>query len=451
MGGGRIMQNINRLFSNVHNLIRGENIMDKKRIILASSLAILMAPAVLGSMPTSTVSVHAAESGLTGTIRRGGNALYDGNGNLIPDSSLPNFTSWKLGSSFNKDGVTYYQVGNNEYAAADGMDIVGADNKVQNNVTTDSRLTLDNPVATIQQGGGTVYDINGNATGRVLSVGSAWKVSNPHVVIGGKTYYQVSGSEYIISTGSSLSDISTSTSTNNSSSVSTQSKAVGTLGYSVKVVDINGNATGVVLPAGSSWQLGKLVSIQGNNYYKVATNEYALAIAFKTTSGNSTDSSDNSNAEIAKVNTTVTIGANETAIVNDSGVATGNHLSAGTSWKVDQIKVVGGFRYYRVATNQWVKRTYVPADNSITVTLIGSQKVYDTSTNSMTRSLPNGSSWKVSKVFVNSKNIYWGRVSSNEWVKISGENAEQGVSMSYGDSDSVPSIAIKEPSFALNF
>ncbi|KRK78551.1 SLAP domain-containing protein [Companilactobacillus nodensis] len=420
--------------------------MNRKRVALASSLAILMAPAVLGSIPTSTVSVHAAESGLTGTIRRGGNTLYDGNGNPILDSSLSNFTSWKLGSSFNKDGVIYYQVGNNEYAAADGMDIVGPDNKVQNNVATDSRLTLDNPVATIQQGGGTVYDINGNATGRTLSVGSAWKVLNPNVVIGGKSYYQVSGSEYIVSTGSSLIDASTSN--NSNSSVSTQNKTVETLGYNSKVVDINGNDTGVTLPAGSSWQLGKLVSIQGNNYYKVATNEYVLAVAFKTTSDNSNN---NSNVEVAKVDTTVTIGANETAIVNDSGVATGNHLSVGTSWKVDQIKVIGGFRYYRVANNQWVKRTYVPADNSVTITLIGNQKVYDTSTNSMTRSLPNGSSWKVSKVFGNSKNIYWGRVSSNEWVKISGENAEQGVSMSYGDSDSVPSIAIKEPSFALNF
>ncbi|WP_164505111.1 SLAP domain-containing protein [Companilactobacillus hulinensis] len=419
--------------------------MNKKIIILASSLAILMAPAVLGSMPTSTVSVHAAESGLTGTIRRGGNALYDRNGNLIPNSSLPNFTSWKLGSSFNKDGVTYYRVGNNEYAEADGMDIVGADNKVQNNVDTDSRLTLDNPVATIKQGGGIVYGINGNVTGRTLSVGSAWKVLNSNVVIGGKTYYQVSGSEYILSSGSSLIDAPTSN--NNNSSVSNQDKAVGTLRYNVKVVDINGNDTGVTLPAGSSWQLGKLVTIQGNNYYKVATNEYALAIAFKTTNDNSNN---NSNVEVAKVDTTVTIGANETAIVNNSGIATGNHLSVGTSWKVDQIKVIGGFRYYRVANNQWVKRTYVPADNSITVTLVGSQKVYDTSTNSLSRSLSNGSSWKVSKVVVNSNNVYWGQVSSNEWIKIADGNYKI-VDMSYGDADSVPSIVVHEPSFALNF
>ncbi len=405
-----------------------------------------MAPAALESIPASTVSVQAAESGLTGTIRRGGNALYDSNGDLIINSSLPNFTSWKLGSSFNKNGVTYYSVANNEYVAADGIDIVGPDNKVQNNVATDSRLTLDDPVATIQQGGGTVYNISGNATGRTLPVGSAWKVLNPNVVIGGKTYYQVSSNEYIVSTGSALIDASTST--NNNSSAATQNKTIGTLGYSAKVVDINGNATGVVLPAGSSWQLGKLVSIQGNNYYKVATNEYALAIAFKTTNDNSNN---NSNVEVAKVDTTVTVGVNETAIVNDSGVATGNHLSAGTSWKVDQIKVINGVRYYRVATDQWIKRTYAPVDNSITITIIGNQKVYDTSTDSVSRTLPNGSSWKVSKVFVNSKNVYWGRVSSNEWVKLNGETAGQDVSMSYGASDSIPSIAIKEPNFALNF
>ncbi|WP_125567962.1 SLAP domain-containing protein [Companilactobacillus insicii] len=431
--------------------------MNKKRLALASSLAILMAPTALNSISNSSVSVRAADTSLTGTIRRGGNALYDSNGNLIPNKSLPNYTSWKLGSSFNKDGVTYYQVSTNEYAAADGMDIVGADNKVQNNVDTDSRLTLDDPVATIQQGGGAVYNANGVATGRVLSVGSAWKVLNPHVVINGNNYYQVSGTEYILASGSTLIDAGSSTSNNdNTSSNTNQSGSVGTLGYAVKVVDINGKSNGVVLPAGSSWKLGQRVNIQGNDYYQVATNEYALAIAFKTTgnssNNNSNDNSNNnSNVEVAKVNTTVTIGANETAIVNDNGVATGNHLDAGTSWKVDQIKVVNGFRYYRVATNQWVKRTYVPADNSITVTLIGNQKVYDTATNSMSRTLPNGTSWKVVKVVVNSKNIYWGQVSSNEWVKISGDNAYKGVSMSAGDSDSVPSIAVKEPSFALNF
>lgn len=419
--------------------------MNKKRLVLASSLAILIAPAVLGSMPNSLVPVNAATTGLTGIVRRGGNALYDSNGNLLNGVSLPNFTSWKLGSSFTKNGVTYYKVATNQYVVADGIDITGPDGKVQNYVHSDGHLTLDNPIATIKQNGGTVYNINGVATGRTLPVGSAWKVLNPNVTINGAKYYQVSGSEYVIASGSTLSDGVTSSQTPSTPAANTQTNSIGTLGYAVKVVDINGNATGVVLPSGSAWQLGKLVNIKGNNYYKVATNEYALAIAFKTTNNSSNGNGSNSNVEVANVNSTVTVNTNETSIVNDSGVVTGQTLPAGSSWKVDQIKVINGTRYYRVATNQWVERIYTPVDESFTVTLTAAQKVYDTSTNSLTRILSNGSSWKVSKVFRNSNSVFWGRVSNNEWIKLSN------VDMSYGAADAVPSIAISEPSFALNF
>ncbi|WP_334329900.1 SLAP domain-containing protein [Companilactobacillus sp. HBUAS59699] len=418
--------------------------MNKKRLVLASSLAILIAPTVLGSMPNSSVPVNAATTGLTGIVRRGGNALYDSNGNLLKGVSLPNFTSWKLGSSFTKNGITYYKVATNQYVVADGIDITGPDGKVQNYIHSDSHLTLDNPIVTIKQNGGTVYNINGVATGRTLPIGSAWKVLNPNVIINGAKYYQVSGSEYVIASGSTLSDGVTSPQTPSTPAANTQTNKVGTLGYTVKVVDANGNATGVVLPSGSSWQLGKLVSIQGHNYYKVATNEYALAIAFKTTN-NSSNSSTNNNVEVANVNSTVTVGTNETAIVNDSGIVTGQTLPVGTSWKVDQIKVIGSTRYYRVATNQWIKRIYTPVKNPITVTLTSNQQIYDTATNSLGRTLPNGSSWKVSKVFRNSKNVFWGRVSNNEWIKLSE------VDMSYGDGDAIPSIAISEPYFALNF
>lgn len=287
-----------------------------------------------------------------------------------------------------------------------------------------------------------LVDANGDFTGRILPAGSSWRLGEL-VTIKGNTYYQVGTNAYADSVV--MKNNNNTTSTGSNAVTNTQQRVVGTLGYNAKVVDINGQSNGVILPAGSSWQLGKLVTIQGNNYYQVATNEYILAIVVK-----SNDNNTGSNVETAKVDMTVTVGNGETDVVNDSGVVTGRTLPVGSSWKADQVKVINSVRYYRVATNQWIKRAYTPVNNSIIVTLLGNQKVYDTSSNTLSRLLPNGSSWKISRVVVNSNNVYWGQVSNNEWIKISDSKARF-VNMSYGDADAVPSIAVKEPSFALNF
>lgn len=351
------------------NLVsRDEKIMNKKRIVLATSLAILMAPSILNSIDSVA---HVAEP------------------IAVKAATTP------------KIGTLGYNV--------------------------------------------KLVDANGDFTGRILPAGSSWRLGEL-VTIKGNTYYQVGANAYADSVVMKINNNSSNTtSTGSSTATNTQQKVVGTLGYNVKVVDINGQPNGVVLPAGSSWQLGKLVTIKGDSYYQVATNEYVLAMVVKTNGSNA-----GSNVETAKVDMTVTVGNGEAAIVNDSGVVTGRTLPVGSSWKADQVKVINSVRYYRVATNKWIKRASTPVNNSITVTLLGNQKVYDTSSNTLTRSLPNGSSWKVSRVVVNNNNVYWGQVSNNEWIKIS-DGKDRFVNMSYGDADSVPSIAVKEPSFALNF
>lgn len=212
---------------------------------------------------------------------------------------------------------------------------------------------------------------------------------------------------------------------------------VGTVGYNVKVVDVNGKDTGVVLPAGSSWQLGKLVTINGNNYYQVATNEYVSAIVMKT---------NNVSSNIIPVNTVITLSANEVSLFDDNANATGRSLPVNSSWQVDQVKVIGTNRYYRVATNEWVKISLVHDTKTITPVLKGNQQVFNSATGTMGRTLSAGSSWQVNQVVRNSKNEFWGRVSTNEWLRLDSNL----VSMSYGDSDAVPSIATSNPNFAVN-
>ena len=145
-----------------------------------------------------------------------------------------------------------------------------------------------------------------------------------------------------------------------------------------------------------------------------------------------------------EINTSITISGN-THIYDDNGNDSGKTLPTGSSWHADEMKTMNDSQvFYRVATNEWV-HAYSVSNGSTTVNLKSSQSVYNTSTNSMTRSLPAGSTWKMTNVVRNKNNQFWGQVSTNEWLLIDSNN----VNMSYGDSDSIASIAVSEPEFAL--
>lgn len=208
---------------------------------------------------------------------------------------------------------------------------------------------------------------------------------------------------------------------------------VGTLTTDSQVVDSYGNDTGTVLPAGSSWKLGQLIKISGLAYYQVSANGYVLAAFLTTDTAPATDGND-----------TITLN-NASEVLDDNGSRTGRILPAYSSWKTDQTKTLNGLTYYRVGTNQWVSNVPI-ADYSLTAKLKNSQSVYNSKTNSMTRSLPAGSSWEINKVVRNKNNQFWGKVSNDEWLLIDANN----VVMSYGDSDTVPNVAISEPDFATN-
>ncbi|AUI71292.1 hypothetical protein COSHB9_12990 [Companilactobacillus alimentarius] len=291
--------------------------------------------------------------------------------------------------------------------------------------TVDSIKT---PIGTVDYGGAYTVDANGNQTSLYLSGKSSWKLGKS-VLINGSRYYEVATNKYISSDHITLTDGLPTTSSVIKPAVPNQ---VGTLNTAGKVFDINGNFNGVVLPASSSWKLGQLVNINGNAYYQVATNEYVLAgnVIINSTSGTS-------------INTVITLN-NASRIVDDNGNYTGKTLPAYSSWKADRTKTMYNVTYYRVATNQWVSNVPIKS-YSLVANLKSSQAVYNTETNSMTRSLPAGSSWKFNKVVRNKNNQFWGKVSTNEWLLL-----DSNVSMSYGDSDTVPSVAVSEPEFATN-
>lgn len=207
-----------------------------------------------------------------------------------------------------------------------------------------------------------LVDSTGNAVqNRALAKDTDWQLGKI-INIDGNTYYQVATDEYALSTNITVIDsdsTNTDTDSNTNTDTTTDTSKIGTLSYAAKVVDPDGNATGQVLPAGSSWKLGETKNIDGNDYYQVATNAYVIALAVKI---NSTDTNTNTNNN---TNTTPTIPMPNNGLIATTNVATkvynyadnayGQTLAAGTAWKVSKLVINKYGSYWgEIATNQYV-------------------------------------------------------------------------------------------------
>lgn len=379
--------------------------MSNKKILLSSTMAILLAPAVLSSIAPQQV-VKADTS--IGTIRQNAGQVVDEKGNatkvVLPDSS-----SWFLGNTKVFNGVTYYKVATNEYVSINSMDIHGE--------TQPKQKASKNFYGIVRQGGGIVVDSTGRSTGTYISTGSEWIVG-PTINIGGNIYYQVAADGYVSTNALDVIDtngrtVNAQTAVVESDSKTSTKKTVGTLDYACRVIDGNGKTSDIVLPAGSSWQLGATKTINGNKYYQVATNEYVEAVAVNTGKTQTKTTAEDRNVTLSHA----------TAVTTDNGVVTSIVLPQGSTWHVDQSKEMNGNMYVRVATNEWVKDigdTTSPLFNNggATVSLNKAVKLYDASSNSMTRTLPGKTNWKITSAVKNQNGSYFVQVSNNEWIPV---------------------------------
>ena len=225
-----------------------------------------------------------------------------------------------------------------------------------------------------------LVDSTGKAVqNRALGKDTDWQLGKI-INIDGSTYYQVATDEYALSTNitvinsdSTNTDTNNNTNTDTTTDTDTNTTKTGTLSYAAKVVDPDGNATGQILPAGSSWQLGETKNIDGNDYYQVATNAYVIALAVKINSNETNDNTSNNNT-----NTTPTI-----PMPNNGLVATTNVAA----------------------------RTYNDATNSYSTTL------------------PAGTAWKVSKLVVNKYGSYWGKIATNQYVWLGDVTINSGLNL----------------------
>lgn len=220
------------------------------------------------------------------------------------------------------------------------------------------------------------------------------------------------------------------------------------------LVDSTGKAIGNRgLAANTDWQLGKIVNINNNTYYQVATDEYALSTDMTVVNGSTTDTDSNTDTTTDTNNdTTSTSVAGKTGtltaaakVVDANGSQTGSVLDAGSSWKLGETKKFDGNDYYQVATNAYIAASSVKISDTTTnnnngyvtptpnagliATTNVATKAYDYATNSYSQTLPAGSAWKISKLVVNKYGSYWGQISSNEYVWLGDVTINSGLNL----------------------
>ncbi|MQS77256.1 hypothetical protein FHL06_13135, partial [Lactobacillus halodurans] len=162
------------------------------KILVASAVTIMLAPAALNALPQQTVSASA-----TGTVSVA-TPVYDSTGNAN-GVTLPSGSQWKLGKQITLNGVAHYQVGNNEYIPASVVtNVIGSADPVDttaqvgrwSSANTDAGKTVTANKAL------NVVDVYGNETGKVLPAGSRWVIGE--ILHANKMlYYQVATNEYV--------------------------------------------------------------------------------------------------------------------------------------------------------------------------------------------------------------------------------------------------------------
>lgn len=341
--------------------------MKKSNLLVASAVAIMLAPAALNVLPAQTT--QAADS--IGTIKAGKGQVVDDNGQATT-VTLPDGSSWKLGSSKQMNGETYYLVGNNEWVAASSLTSSDDTTSTSTSTTTnDESTSVLGKIGTVNSSAATVYDGTGKSLNTKLPQGSSWKLGKM-VRINNIPYDQVATNQYVLAAYFDVAGATTTTDTNTSTSTSTSTTTdanavkgkTGTLVNTAVVYDATGKSLGSTLAKGSDWKLGTAINIGNTVYYQIATNEYLLATDVKVA--------------------TATTPAKPTYTTPTPG----NGLNATTTAKTE---------VYNTETN---KHVTLPANT-----------------------------YKVSKLVVNKYGSYYGQVSNNDWVWITSVTLNSGLSL----------------------
>lgn len=254
-------------------------------------------------VPASDFNTYQASTGIakTGTT----DATLVNSEGVTLDYKLAANTAWKYDRIVTIQGKQYYEVGNNEYLSAD-------DSLAYTPVKAD--LTIKTPVE--------VYNSEGKEITRVLPTHSDWATDGISTINGVRMYH-VGTNEWI-----SAENVNPYTSV----------KTVFNSTTDTPVFDITGELTKRTLDPGTAWKVDRITEINGAKYYRVAENEFVKV----------------PDTSITVANNVIDV-ENVVPIYDEKGNLTDLNLAADTAWRFDKTVTIGGQKYYRVATDEYVK------------------------------------------------------------------------------------------------
>lgn len=171
-----------------------------------------------------------------------------------------------------------------------------------------------------------------------------------------------------------------------------------------KVYDDSGNFTDITITPNSDWFTDQKMELNGETYYRIATNQWV-----------------NANDVYIYYNDTTFIKTHSDSaknLVNSQNKAVSDRkLSANSDWATDRYAYINEQKYYRVATNEWIKASdgleYQPTDAIVQPST--NAKLFDEQGNFVTNAPT--VRLKTDKIStINGVKMY--RVASNEWLPI---------------------------------
>lgn len=201
------------------------------------------------------------------------------------------------------------------------------DNNVTDNVDNEATIVKKNQTVATTTKIVNLYDKDGNqVTNRALGINTGW-YSDEEYTIDGVMYYRVATNEF------AKSDDVYVYVAQDPTFVRVYNNENGDL------INYKDSTVSRSLKPSSEWKTDRIAIIDGQDYYRVATNEFVPVGEVY---------------EYSYVNTKVTTDA-ETPVYNERGVELNIPLPANTTYKADRLVTINNEQYYRIATNEFVK------------------------------------------------------------------------------------------------
>jgi len=254
---------------------------------------------------------------------------------LIGNHKLGNGTDWLTDQILtNNNNDTYYRVATNEWVKASQVYPYKSVNK---NMKTYGSFDK------------TLYNAEGNIiSGKVLSK-NTYFTTDRIAYINSNDFYRVTPNEFVKATNAFEANGTNSGDTNNSDNIISERNTISTFSDQPDVQLFSQTSDNKITNIGNrklahntDWLTDQKVIIDGESYYRVATNEYVKASQVYP-------------YKYGLVNVRTTNTSSKRLYTAEGNLIANRQLAANSNWRTDRTTYINGIEYYRVATNEFVR------------------------------------------------------------------------------------------------